>query len=84
MPQVSHPGGCSACHGIGYKGRRVIFEMLPILTTEMRAAIAKGVSPDEMKTLAEKEGMIPMRRNALRLVGEGITSLDEVLSALSV
>jgi len=84
MPHVWHPGGCSACHGIGYKGRRVIFEMLPILTVEMRAAIAKGVSPDEMKTLAEKEGMTPMRLNALRLVSEGITSLQEVLSALSV
>ena len=84
LPHVWHPGGCSACHGIGYKGRRVVFEMLPILTVEMRAAIAKGASPDEMTALALKEGMIPMRRNALKLVAEGATSLEEALASLNV
>jgi type II secretory ATPase GspE/PulE/Tfp pilus assembly ATPase PilB-like protein len=84
LSSVWHPGGCSACHGIGYRGRRVVLELLPILSVEMRAAIAKGASPDEMKALAGAEGMVPMRRNALRLVAEGVTSLEEALSSLYV
>jgi type II secretory ATPase GspE/PulE/Tfp pilus assembly ATPase PilB-like protein/DNA-binding NarL/FixJ family response regulator len=84
MPNVWHPGGCASCHGIGYQGRRVVLEMLPILSADMRGAIAKSASPDEMKALADKEGLVPMRRNALRLVAEGVTSLEEVLATLYV
>ncbi len=84
LPQVWHPTGCSACRGVGYRGRRVVLELLPILSVEMRAAIAKSASPDEMKELARVEGMVTMRSNALKLVAHGVTSLDEALSALLV
>jgi type II secretory ATPase GspE/PulE/Tfp pilus assembly ATPase PilB-like protein len=84
LSKVFRPVGCHDCHGIGYFGRKVVMEMMPILTTEMRAAVSSNASPDALKEMAVKSGMIPMRHKAMKLVTDGMTSLDEALTALYV
>lgn len=77
--------GCPSCHGSGYAGRLPIYELLTVRSHEMRAAIAKGCSPDELNSLAVRtEGMVPMRRKALQYVAEGVISIEEAKSILFV
>jgi len=77
---VWRPRGCAACRGVGYSGRRPVFEILPILTHEIRLAVAKGGAPDEIR--AASPGMVTLRRKALQLVAEGATSPEEALAVL--
>jgi type IV pilus assembly protein PilB len=78
--QVWRPRGCPACHGVGYSGRRPVFEILPILSHETRLAVAKGAAPGEIR--ASCSGMPTLRKKALALVAEGATSPEEALSVL--
>lgn len=84
LSQVWRPKGCAACHGIGYCGRRPVYEILTVASGAMRLAVAKGTSPEELKVLAVGEGMVPMRRKALQYVAEGIISIEEALVVMFV
>jgi type IV pilus assembly protein PilB len=68
--------GCAACNKVGYRGRRAIFEVLGA-TEEVRSAVAAGLGPDEIDTLAAGGGMSTLRERCLGLVTEGITTFDE-------
>lgn len=76
--------GCPECYNTGYRGRIAVFEMLPI-TPAIREQILKGSSREAIREeLAKKDsGFISLHENALRLVGEGITSVDEVLRVIN-
>jgi type II secretory ATPase GspE/PulE/Tfp pilus assembly ATPase PilB-like protein len=78
--KVWRPKGCQACHGVGYLGRKPVFEILPILTHETRLAVSRGASPHEIR--ASAPGMATLRGKALKLVTEGATSAEEALSVL--
>ena len=84
LQKVWRPVGCAACQGVGHFGRRIVMEVLPVLTTKARMFISKGASPDEIEQLAEEEGMSPMRRQTLELVANGTISVEEALSVLHV
>ena len=70
--------GCPECNGLGYKGRVGFFELLEV-TDEVGKAIAAEVPEDQLYKIAVKEGMVPLRRAALKKVGQGVTSLEEAL-----
>jgi type IV pilus assembly protein PilB len=70
--------GCSQCNYTGYSGRTAVHEVLPI-TKRIRACINDGRNADEIKAEAIKEGMITLRRDTVRLVLNGTTSVDELL-----
>lgn len=72
------PVGCAECNGLGYRGRVGFFELLEV-TEEMAKAIGAGVPEDQLYKVAVKEGMVPLRRAALKKVEQGITSLEEAL-----
>ncbi|MDW7773795.1 MAG: type IV-A pilus assembly ATPase PilB [Desulfobulbaceae bacterium] len=72
------PVGCPECNGLGYRGRVGFFELLEV-TEEVAKAIAAEVSEDQLYKIAVKEGMLPLRRAALKKVAQGITSLEEAL-----
>ena len=65
-------------------GRRPIYEILTVMSHMMRAAIVSDASPEELKALAIREGMVPMRRKALQYVAEGVTSIEEALVVMFV
>lgn len=77
---VLHRGkGCQYCGGSGYKGRTAIFEIMPI-TKKHRALIDNRATTDELREYSiREEGMITLRQNAMNLVLEGVTSIEELL-----
>lgn len=68
--------GCVNCNGTGFRGRRMVYELLRV-SPKVRELIESGASPSQIA----KEGISEDRTlvgNALRLVADGVTSIDEV------
>jgi type IV pilus assembly protein PilB len=76
--------GCPNCFHTGYRGRTAVFEMLEI-TSKVRAMISRRAGRDEIETELKKPeiGFVSLRKNALRLVLEGVTTGEEVLRVIS-
>jgi type IV pilus assembly protein PilB len=70
--------GCDTCNNTGYKGRVGLFELM-VINDELRDLIMGNSSTDEIRDVAVKHGMVPLRTFGMRLVEQGITSLDEVV-----
>lgn len=71
-------GGCSECHGIGYKGRVGIYEALE-MNKEIEGLILAGqVSEYKMEEVATKNGMVTMVQDGLLKAIDGITTVEEV------
>ena len=70
--------GCPACMQSGYRGRSGIYEYLRI-TDGIRSLIVKGADSKEMRQAAIVEGMHTLRRDGIRRIIAGETTLDEVL-----
>ena len=75
--KIGHAAGCASCHGIGYKGRIGVYELV-IIDDEMERLIAKLPSEADVKEAAFKQGQITMRQDAILKVIAGITDLAEV------
>jgi type IV pilus assembly protein PilB len=82
LGQVYRPVGCHHCHGTGYSGRRPVFEVMPIETSEMRNMITTKTDVDELIGLAMREGMTSLREAALAAVETGTTSIGEALKIM--
>ena len=72
------PVGCDTCHNTGYKGRTGIYEVFQMSAT-VRKMILDRNSTRELKVVAMQEGMLSLRRDALRKMILGDTTPDEVL-----
>lgn len=70
--------GCDACEQTGYAGRQPIFELF-VVTDEIQNLIHQNASYLLLKEKAIEQGMRPLRTEALRLLREGITTIEEVL-----
>lgn len=74
------PVPCLNCGGLGYYGRTVMLEFIQ-MTDELRESIGEGATAAEIKALAKSQKMPNHRTEGLRLVGEGVTSLEELQRA---
>jgi type II secretory ATPase GspE/PulE/Tfp pilus assembly ATPase PilB-like protein len=75
--KIFGPVGCDACGGSGYRGRIGLFEVMP-MNDELTLAFLEHAPAEKLREIALATGMIPMRRDALDKVAEGITSLEEI------
>ncbi len=75
--------GCPKCGQTGYRGRTVIAEMLEV-TPEIGAALRRGASVDELRTLAVGQGMTTMAADGIGKAIMGLTTLDEVFGVLAL
>lgn len=66
----------------GYKGRMGIHEVLTV-SPALRELILHGASGDQIEAQARKEGMLTMLEDGIYKATRGITSLEEVLRAVS-
>ena len=73
------PVGCERCYYTGYRGRKAIYEVIPIDET-LSEAIREN-RPDIGPLLRER-GITTLRDSALELFREGLTSLEELLPLL--
>lgn len=70
--------GCEKCHGLGYKGRIGIYEVLTMSPEIENVILENKVSEYVIQELAQKNGMITMVQDGLLKAKDGITSIEEV------
>jgi type IV pilus assembly protein PilB len=70
--------GCQRCNNTGYKGRTGIYELMDI-NDDIRDLITSDASVDDMRNLARAQGMTSLREAGLKLIFDGITTIDEVV-----
>ncbi len=82
-PMTFYKGkGCVNCRQMGYAGRTVITEILPMLP-QIREAILQGKNAEKIKMTAHELGTSTLRECALRKAIAGETSLEEVFRVTS-
>src|SRR5574343_189496 len=77
------PVGCEKCNFTGYKGRIGVFEAI-LTDSEIANIIPNSPSEHEIETVADKQGILNMREDGLVKVLRGVTSYEELLSAIDV
>ncbi len=76
--QFVRGSGCDKCYDTGYKGRVGIYELLEV-TREIRDLIAQNAPTDSIRRLAVTNGFRTLGEQAIELVEQGATSIDEIL-----
>lgn len=71
--------GCEQCYHTGYSGRKAIYEILPIDNELSNLIKNNQLAIDHY--IEEKE-IFTLKKNALSLIKEGTTSIEEVFSLL--
>ena len=71
--------GCRECRNTGFFGRHAIFEWMDT-DEEIRQLILKSASTDQIRAAARKGGMRTLAEDGWRMVANGITTVEEVLS----
>ncbi len=73
---VYEPVGCEKC-GNGYKGRKAIYEIMPI-SAGIRRILHETVTAEKIEEAAVSEGMNTLRMSGARNVLEGVTTISEM------
>lgn len=73
---------CEDCDGLPFHGRAAAFELLE-MSEGMRDAVLAGADPEAIRGVMNSEDMRTLQRDAIRLVAEGKTALEEVQRAFA-
>ncbi|HBF35635.1 TPA: type II secretion system protein GspE, partial [Candidatus Sumerlaeota bacterium] len=76
----SHGLGCPECRGTGYRGRVALYELMR-MSDSLREMVLAGASPISLKKAAIAEGMRSLRAAGIRKILDGVTTIEEVISA---
>jgi type IV pilus assembly protein PilB len=78
LPTLYRAVGCSACSKTGYKGRLALHEVMAVSETIERLAV-EHASATVISETAKGEGMRTLRDDGMFKVGNGVTTIDEIL-----
>ena len=81
-PTLYRAVGCTSCGKTGYRGRFALHEVM-LVTEEIERLIIERRSTEDIKKVAEMQGMLPLRTDGLRKVGMGMTSLEEIFRVVA-
>jgi type IV pilus assembly protein PilB len=70
--------GCNICSDTGFFDRVGVYEVL-LVTDELRHAVVSGNAINDVRKLATAQGLRSLRQEALRLVIDDVTTIDEVI-----
>jgi type IV pilus assembly protein PilB len=70
--------GCQRCNNTGYKGRSGIYELLDV-SDDIRDLVGENASVDDIRNMGRSQGMTTLRESGLRLIFDGVTTIDEVV-----
>jgi len=70
--------GCQRCNNSGYKSRTGIYELLDV-TDDIRDLVTSNASVDDIRNFARTQGMTTLREAGLKLIFDGVTTIDEVV-----
>ena len=73
--------GCNFCSGTGYQERIGVYELLRV-TPEIKRLVVGWATQDELRKLAERQGMRSLRQEAIGLVAQDITTVSEVIRSI--
>ena len=79
IDQYYEPSGCSSCYFTGYKGRKAVYEIIP-LDQELALEVKKGNS--QIEELLKDRNIKTLGENAFELFANGETSLEEIYPLL--
>lgn len=75
---IFQANGCDKCHGTGYRGRVGIFDVL-VLGSKLKTNIANSETLiNELRKDGDKKGKSNLRKEALRRMVSGVTTLEEL------
>jgi general secretion pathway protein E len=74
------PVGCVDCRMTGYMGRMGLYELLSV-SEEFKGLVTKEPNLSGLRRQAVVDGMRPLRLAGALRVAEGVTTIEEVLSA---
>jgi general secretion pathway protein E len=77
------PVGCEKCNNIGYKGRIGIYEAI-LSDDAIIDIMPMNPSEDEIKAIANKQGILDMKEDGLVKAVAGITTIEEVKKAVDI
>ncbi len=75
--------GCKECGNTGYKGRCAIMEIFPC-AEQLQSLIARDADTKTIRKALKAGGIRTLAEDGLRKAQEGITTIDEVLKAVSL
>ncbi|WP_295719973.1 GspE/PulE family protein [Mucilaginibacter sp.] len=73
------PVGCEKCYFTGFKGRKAIYEVIP-MDYELSNEIKKGNL--DVRKLLKARGIQTLAANALQVFTDGLTSMEEIFPML--
>ena len=73
------PVGCPKCHGMGYRGRLGIFELM-VMSTELKEMAFQRRPLNEIRRASRSLGMRTLLEDGLIKMMRGMTTLNEVLA----
>jgi len=73
--------GCNFCGHTGYQDRIGVYELLQ-MTPEIKRLIVGWATQDELRRLAQKQGMRSLREEAIDLVSQDVTTVAEVIRSI--
>ena len=80
--RLFRPAGCAACGRTGYRGRFAIHEVLTV-TEDIERLIVDREHSEDIKKMAVAQGMLTLRQAGLTHVGQGTTSIEEILRVIA-
>ncbi len=72
--------GCNSCYQTGYKGRKAIYEIIPITKSLINKIKQNELEIDDY---IKENNIATLKSNAIKMVQDGITSVNEVYALLS-
>jgi type IV pilus assembly protein PilB len=83
VPEMLYRGsGCRQCRNIGYSGRTALYELFWI-DAQVRRMIIEGLDADQIRKHAADSGMVSLRKAGLRRVLQGLTTVEEIMTAVA-
>ena len=79
--QFVYGAGCNACAHTGYQGRSGVYEVLS-MTDDLRELFMAEAPRKQLVDQAVADGMIPLRKDGMIKVQEGITTPYEMMRVL--
>jgi type II secretory ATPase GspE/PulE/Tfp pilus assembly ATPase PilB-like protein len=76
--RLQRGAGCAKCRGTGFKGRLGVFELM-VMSDALKDGISRRVPRSTLRSLAQEQGLRPLRADGWTKVEAGLTTVEEVL-----
>jgi type IV pilus assembly protein PilB len=70
--------GCPNCQNSGFRGRRAVFEVMP-MTSRIRELAFEAAATQDINKAAIAEGMTTLYDDGILKVMNGVTTIEEVV-----